>query len=198
MSRSIVLGVDPGLANFGWALVELEPNGAERFVECGVMSTEKSQRKGNVLASDDNMRRARELHDGLLGVLRTVGKVYPCGDANIVAIAAEAMSFVRAASAAAKLAMSWGVLAAFSAYRDMPIVQASPQLIKKTMCGVATATKEDVQRAIAERFGTHPDAMFSHLRKTEREHAADALAAIVTCRDAEVIRVARRLAAGAA
>jgi crossover junction endodeoxyribonuclease RuvC len=176
-----VLGIDPGFASLGYALVRLHPV-RETVMEIGVIHTEKSGAKQNVLAADDNLRRARELFTAIN--LHT---------AWVTAICAESMSFPRNSQAAAKVAMSWGVIAALAELKGFPIVQASPQAIKKVVCGAKNASKEDVQQALRMRYGEMPGA--AELTKGSMEHAFDALAAVVCCLDSEVVRMARKMAA---
>lgn len=170
----IVLGCDPGLANFGIAVVELEPL---RVITLEVLRTKKSTAKA--LVADDNVRRSREIAASLLELCKH----------RPVAICAEAMSHPRNASAAGKLSMSWGVLSAISALLDIPIVQASPQRIKKATCGRADASKAEVQRALVDRFG----ALVWPTPGGVIEHAADALGAVIACLDSDVMRMARQM-----
>lgn len=180
MSAIIALGLDPGFASVGFALVEIHPV-RETVVKLGVIHTEKSGAKQNVLAADDNVRRARELFIAL----NREG-------AWVKVVCAEAMSFPRHAPAAAKMAMGWGVIAALAEMRGWPIVQASPQAIKKSLCGARNASKQDVEHALTVRYGQMPWA--EEVPRGQQEHAFDALAAVVCCLDSEVIRLARKLA----
>lgn len=199
---AIVIGVDPGFASFGWAAVELVPLGAEpdrfnlepfglhqcheRVVELGVIRTEPSARKRSVRASEDNVRRAREVYAALAVVL---DRHHP------VAVCAEAMSYPRCSSAAAKMSLGWGVLVASCAERGVPIVQCSPQEMKLAVAGSKSAGKVDVQEALTMRFGDDLGDMIAATNKTLREHVADAVGAVVGCLDCDVIRMARRMAA---
>ena len=176
-----VLGLDPGFASLGYALVALHPV-RETILSMGVIRTSKSTAKQGVLAADDNLRRARELWS-LINQQLTAVEV----------ICAESMSFPRNSQAAAKVAMSWGVIAALAEQRGLPIVQASPQAIKKSLCGVKSASKEEVQAALTARYGALP--LDPKVPKGEHEHAFDALAAVVCCLDSEVLRMARKLSA---
>jgi crossover junction endodeoxyribonuclease RuvC len=176
-----VLGIDPGFSSLGYAVVQIHPV-RETVLEIGVIHTEKSGAKRNVLAADDNLRRARELFQALNPKM-----------AWVRAICAESMSFPRHAPSAAKVAMSWGVLAALAEFRGLPIVQASPQEVKKAVCGAKSASKEEVQQALQMRYGSPPG--MEEISKGDMEHAFDALAAVVCCLDSEVVRMARKLAA---
>lgn len=186
---STVLGLDPGFANIGWAKVLLTDTGEVPF-RMGVFRTEKSAKKLTVFASEDNVRRAREIYIQLRD-LALNGEEGP-----VRAICAETMSFPRNASTAAKMSLCWGVIAAFSAQFNIPVVQASPQQLKKNVAGSKTSDKEEVQAALEVRYGK------ALLHKVCRgvptsmlEHPYDALGAVVATLDSELIRMARNLTA---
>lgn len=188
MSRAVLLGLDPGLANLGIAVVELV-GGGDKLVHLDVMRTEKSAKKRDVLASDDNLRRAREVSVRLMSVFTTY---------KIAAICAESMSFPRSSSAAAKMAMCWGAAAMLVAQNDIPLVQASPQEIKQTVCGRKDASKEDVEAAVRARY-PNAHGLFSGrappIAPSYREHAYDAAAAIMTALvKSEAVRAIRKMA----
>lgn len=175
----IVLGIDPGFASMGVAVVDVTEHGVG-VITLDVIRTQKDDRKRRTLASDDNVRRAREI----------AGRLF---EAHIGAICAEAMSFPRNSSAAAKMALSWGVICALAQVRDVPIVQASPQQIKQAVTGSKTASKLDVEAALLKRYGNQIEQLVAHLPDSQHEHAFDALAAVVACLDSDVLRMARRV-----
>lgn len=174
MSR--VLGLDPGFASVGWAVVDLFES--PQIHALGVLRTKQSNRKQAVLAAADNFRRARELGQALGNLVL---------EQRIDVVAAEAMSFPRSSSVAAKMAMCWGVLARICEEFDLPLVQASPQQIKRALTGNASASKDDVQASLAIRF---PNAigLVGGLPKGLHEHAFDAAGAAVACLTSDVIR----------
>jgi Holliday junction resolvasome RuvABC endonuclease subunit len=88
--------------------------------------------------------------------------------------------------------MAWGVLVAVAKRRSLPIVQATPQEVKRAVTGSKTASKVEVQNALELLYPTAPA---WPTRKALVEHAADALAVVVACLDAPVIGLARRMAA---
>lgn len=184
-----LLGIDPGFASIGFAVVRLYPD-REEIESLTVFTTEKAEKKRKVLASDDNFRRARSIAEALGGFL---------GAPQVEAICAESMSFPRSSSVAAKMAMCWGVLAAFAFNRGIPVLQATPKEIKKKLCGNGSASKDDIEAALVARHGrsTIEEALVKGFvtRKGDREHPLDALAAVVACLDSEVVRMARRMAA---
>lgn len=180
----VILGVDPGLASFGWAVTDVVRDGSLAVIELGVFRTTKSATKRNVLAADDTVRRARELDQRLVELIERHGVP--------AVICAESMSFPRSASAAAKMAVTWGLICALANDCDAPIAQCSPQALKKALTGSSSSSKTDVQQALEVRFGNRE--LLAHLGKTIREHAADALGAIVACSGHEAMRMARRMA----
>jgi Holliday junction resolvasome RuvABC endonuclease subunit len=175
---SLILGVDGGLATCGLALAAIRNDGSLDLLKVATVRTTKSAAKRGVYASDDNVRRCRELATELHYFVCN----YP---GTLSLICAEAMSFPRSSSTAAKMGMGWGVLAAFAHELEVPIVQASPQQIKLALCGKKTASKSEVQAAIEDRW--------SHVqwpkRKADVEHAADAAAAIVACEQSNEMRI---------
>lgn len=176
----IVLGVDPGFAALGLAAVDVSPDG-EHLVDCWVVTTEPSTRKQAVRDSEDNARRAREI----TRALQTALDVH-----RPTVVAAETMSWPRNASSAAKVALAWGALCALLERGGLPLVQASPQDVKRAVCGVKNASKDDVALAVEARF---PEVTWP-TKATLQEHAADAIAVVVACLDSELVRLARRAA----
>jgi Holliday junction resolvasome RuvABC endonuclease subunit len=174
-----IVGIDPGLASLGLAVLEWD--GAQwRLSQDGlrVVGTRKSPRKQRIRATDDNVRRAREI-----GVLLE----QHCGVPGVAAVCAEALSFPRSASVAAKVALVWGVLAEMTRARGLALLQSTPQEVKRAGCGCVSASKEDVQAAMCARF---PEAG-PPLRAlgARAEHAADALAAAVACLETDQVRL---------
>jgi Holliday junction resolvasome RuvABC endonuclease subunit len=98
------------------------------------------------------------------------------------------MSWPRNAGAAVRVALAWGVLTALCAARGVPLLQVSPQELKRRVTGSAGASKERGELALERRFGgplplTGPAG--------QHEHQADALGAAVACLDHDVVRLAR-------
>jgi len=178
---TIVIGIDPGFASAGIAVVDLLPRG-ERVRLLDVCETQKAQKKRAVYASDDNVRRAGELAEFLEVALKLW---------KPVAICVESMSFPRNASSAQKVGIAWGVVAALAWKYDLPIVQQSPQAVKKAVCGDKAAPKEAVEAALRKMY---PEcATFDrYVPRSKREHPFDALAVVVACRGSELLLLARK------
>jgi Holliday junction resolvasome RuvABC endonuclease subunit len=180
----VVLGVDPGFASTGIALVRLLPDG-EEAVLLDVLRTSKDDAKRRTLAADDNLRRTRELARAFARLVVEHG---------VRAICAESMSHPRNASNSGKMSLCWGALAAVAEAHGLPLVQASPQAIKLAVAGAKTASKDDLEFALLQRFGNATEALFTG-PDGQREHAFDALAALVACLDSDVVRALRPRAA---
>lgn len=185
-----VLGLDPGFASIGICVVAVGPNPQDdRPVKMDVFRTSKSNAKRKVLASEDNFSRAKEIAVWLQALITRY---------NIQLICAETMSFPRSSSVAAKMAMCWGVIASISAREKIPVTQASPQEIKKLLCQNKAASKEDVQASLNLLFRTDlvgPQSLpvKSAIPGSQLEHPYDALAAVVACRESEVVLLLRRM-----
>lgn len=173
-----LLGIDPGFAAMGWAAVELCKD-TETVHSMGVIRTEKSDKKRKVRASEDNVRRMGELWQGLEGFL------WP----DLIAICTESQSWPRSAGTIAKLGMAWGVIGSIAELGEVPILQASPQQIKRDVAGARNASKVDVRLALALRY---PDLPWPS-KKIDLEHCGDAMGAVVSCLDSDVVRLARRM-----
>ncbi len=184
---ALVLGLDLGLANCGWALWRLVARDAV-LVDLGLWSTEKSDKRREVLASHDEMRRARELAnqmDRLLNEWRDVGQ-------PVRAVAVEAKSLPRNASSASKIGMAWGVFAAEVERRGLPVVQASPQEVRKALGLAKSASKLDVQACVfAHTAGAQAMLAAKKIVKGDWEHPVDASAAVLACQDSEILRAVR-------
>jgi crossover junction endodeoxyribonuclease RuvC len=176
---TIALGVDPGFASFGWCALAVSAPAQLQPVGAGVIRTKKASARARTYASDDNLARAREIYRALDALVRMYAPQVLC---------AEAMSFPRNASAAAKVAISWGVLAAVAEARQLPLLQASPQAVKKAVCGVNDASKEQVQAAFRERVRDLGD-LLGGVPAGQHEHPYDAGAVVLACLDSDVMRL---------
>jgi Holliday junction resolvasome RuvABC endonuclease subunit len=181
-----VLGCDPGFASFGYSVIELLPT-SERVVLVGVIRTTKSEKKANLLAADDNLDRLQAIAIMINDLLATYSPV---------AITAESFSPPRNSSAASKVALAWGSLGTQAALGSIPLLQVSPQQLKKCVVNNKSASKEDIQTEVTRLY---PElvGLLSGIPKTQQEHACDALASTVACLRSGgngVLAMARRLA----
>jgi Holliday junction resolvasome RuvABC endonuclease subunit len=181
-----VWGTDPGFANFGVTVWRLLPD-AEDLVYATVIKTRPEKKKGNVLKSDDHHRRNKIITGALVGIF---GNWLP------VAVAAESVSLPRNSSSSYMIGRGWGALSTLLVTNgDIPLTQASPQAIKKRVCGKGTASKKEVQEAIERRYPGQFDAFKADVPKGDWEHVFDGAGAMVTSLDSEVFKMARQMAA---
>lgn len=182
----VILGVDPGFASFGFALLSLAPGRgapgvatgvAERVEALGLIETQKANKKQAVYASDDTVKRSRELMDVLDPLF-----------AGASVVAAESMSYPRSSTASCKMGIGWGLIAALAWRYQLPIVQISPQEIKKIHTGRKDASKEDIQEALGTRWGDNFRDQLHKIKKSGREHPADAAAAAAASLNSDVVR----------
>jgi len=120
-----ILGVDPGLRNTGWGLIEAAGSRLT-FIGCGSIRTDAAAPLAERLAS---------IHDSLRGL---VERERPHE-------AAVEETFVnRDPQATLKLGQARGVTLASLALKGLPISEYAANLIKKTVVGVGHAEKRQV------------------------------------------------------
>jgi len=178
-----VLGLDPGFASFGYAVVDIALDG-ETVHTLGVLRTQASAAKRGVRATDDSWRRARELSGALL----------PLVD-GVQVVCVEAPSLPRNASTTFKMGLAYGALVSIVEAARTPTVMVTPQELKKAVSGRSSASKGDVAAALDRRFGRDfaAELIKRGVPRTFHEHAYDAVGAVVACLGSEVLHMARRM-----
>lgn len=176
MEPILVAGIDPALANFGIARLWLDLDTMELSLDrFRTIVTEKRAGKGKVIRQNsDDLRRARELHDGLHQELKGCTVVF-----------AEIPSGAQHARSAFGFGVAVGVLASC----QVPLFQVMPLETKLGSVGERTAEKPQIIAWAAERY---PDAPWKRYEATTRgksphskgdlhldnEHVADAIAIV--------------------
>jgi len=182
MPTKRILGLDPGLANFGMAIVDVEDDGTSKVVDMTVIRTKKV--RGADL-TDDLVRRLRQVSIGFN--LFVMERIFD-------SLAAEAFSVQRNA----KTAATWGIIASYAAHLSIPIVQPTPQAIKKAICGGSgKVTKKQVENELASLYGSRATRGVLRKRGVAEgafEHAFDALGAILATIEADTGRLFRGVA----
>ena len=185
---SLVLGIDPGFAAMGWAVVDPATMHCKAV---GLIRTAKDKRK--VLATADNVKRGRELLVGLAAVLDRW---------NVAAIASESMSWPRNAGVTGKMGIAWGVIIAVAEIHGLPLVTVSPQDLKRAATGRKNASKTDVFCAATGVgsplgvAGVVPGLLTrlddSGIPEGKWEHPVDAACAVYATRESDVMRALQR------
>jgi crossover junction endodeoxyribonuclease RuvC len=120
-----ILGVDPGLRNTGWGLIEAAGSRL-RFVACGSIQTDAATSLAGRLAS---------IHCSLTALIERDGP-------NEAAV--EETFVNRDPQSTLKLGQARGVALAALALKDLPVFEYAANLIKKTVVGVGHAEKNQV------------------------------------------------------
>lgn len=158
----IVMGMDPGLATFGIAVLQR----AHRRTECLHAEVFTSPCDSNRPRSIDRTIRAQRLAKWLA---ERVDVYRP------QKFAAEAMSFPRGAAAIASICLAWGVIAGESERRDLLLLEIRPDVWRDHLG--ATGSTTDEREAAAHRIC---ESRVSRLRsrtlryKSNAVHALDA------------------------
>ena len=149
--RMKVLGIDPGLADLGWGVIE-KPAGAARAVHVahGVIRT----------AADEPMAaRLARIHGGLQEIIRIHAPD---------AVAVEELFFASNVKTAIVVAQARGAAILATAHAGLPLGEYSPPRIKLAVTGQGRASKRQVQMLVRAVLG---------LKEIPKpDHAADALA----------------------
>lgn len=168
MSIIKVLGVDPALSNFGFAMTRVCTDFRKIIAvdHLHLTHTAKNKAKG-IKKSHDDLERARALYADLTA---------------FVALADLVVVEVPVGSQSANAMKSVGVCYGLIASIDKPVIEVDPYQVKLHTVGSRTATKEQMIAWATQRY---PDANW--LRRTLKgeqvltnanEHLADAVAAV--------------------
>jgi len=120
-----IIGIDPGLRNTGWGVIEAEGSRLS-FVACGVLHSD---------AALSLAERLRQLHEGLAGVLA----------AHAPHEAAVEETFVnRDPQSALKLGQARGIALLAPTLVGLSVAEYAANLVKKTVVGAGHAEKAQV------------------------------------------------------
>ncbi|MEK9673467.1 MAG: crossover junction endodeoxyribonuclease RuvC [Rhodospirillaceae bacterium] len=124
-----LIGIDPGLKNTGWGLIEHEGTRL-RYVADGVVTSDPKASLSDRLV---------QLHDGLLEIVRALNP----------AEAAVEETFVNTnPTTTLRLGQARGIAMLVPALAGLPVFEYTPNLVKKTVVGTGHAAKEQVQMMV--------------------------------------------------
>ena len=146
-----LIGLDPGLRNTGWGIVDVDGNRLT-YVADGTVSPNANQ---------DLARRLRDLHEGLAQVL---------ADFDPDEAAVEETFVNKNPGTTLRLGEARGVVVLAPALAGLPVAEYSANRIKKSIVGAGHAAKEQVQMMVGRIL---PGCQFSS------PDAADALAVAI-------------------
>ncbi len=148
----VILGIDPGLANTGWGVIETRGSQC-RARAYGCIHTEKSQ---------GMPRRLKTIHDEIAAVIARYAPEE---------VAIEEIFFCSNAQSAIATAQARGAALVACASCGLEIGEYTPMQIKQAVAGTGAAEKQQVQYMVKTLL---------HLEKEPKpDHCADALAAAV-------------------
>lgn len=153
MKKRRVIGIDPGLANTGFGVIDATGNNI-RLVSYGTIETPAGENHGTRLLSIYNR----------LSLILDEFKPQEAG--------MEELFFARNVTSALGVAEAKGVVTLALAQNVIPLSMYKPNQIKNSVTGTAAADKELVQKYVA---------ILLKLKDVPKpDHAADALAAAIT------------------
>lgn len=148
--RQIILGIDPGIANTGYALL-LEEGGALSLLDNGVFITKKGPTPNRIL----------QIYNFLKGLLN---------EHHVDAIAIEKIFFNKNVKTAMIIEEVRGAILLLSAQHTIPISQFTPLQVKKCLTLFGKASKLEV-KMIAEQI--------LHMTLPSSDDACDAVAVAI-------------------
>jgi crossover junction endodeoxyribonuclease RuvC len=146
----MILGIDPGLANTGWAILKDE----NTLVECGCLVTK---------ISDLSAVRLGQIYDEIESLIKKY---------KVKEMAIETLFFAKNAKSAIKVAESIGVIKICGQRNGIEVSGYTPLQVKMTLVGYGRAEKEQVEEMI-RRF-------LSLDKPINPSHASDAVAVGLT------------------
>ena len=150
----IILGIDPGIADMGYGVIEVGHGGSDRCLVYGSLKTP---------AGMDGAKRLVMLAQGLEQLLT---KWKPAG------VGIEKLFFSKNVKSAMQVAEARGVIRACLEARGLPVREFSPQEVKLAVCGQGAAEKSQVQGMVKR--------LLKLTKIPKSDDAADALALALT------------------
>ncbi|MEI7813744.1 MAG: crossover junction endodeoxyribonuclease RuvC [Coriobacteriia bacterium] len=148
----IILGIDPGLANTGWGVIE-QTGSRSTCVAYGCITTH---------AGEQLAQRLSAIHDGIVGVIERYAPE-EC--------AVESVFFGTNAKSAFATGQARGVALLATAASRIELAEYSPVQIKSVVTGSGTADKKQMQYMVR--------ALLDLDHEPKPDHCADALAAAI-------------------
>ncbi len=153
MADKVVLGIDPGVANTGWAVVEKRED-KYVLVDFGVVETKKGEKVG---------RRLFKIKSRLVEVVEKYG---------VEAVAYEMIYFAKNVRSAIGVAMTVGVIELLIEENDKVGFGYTPLQIKMALTGAGRGDKDQVEKMVG--------VFLERSEEIKPSHAADAAAVALT------------------
>ncbi len=154
----MILGIDPGLENTGWGVIEENEESLNskslKLIKCGVILTNRK---------DKSEERLEKIFEEIQKIIKKY---------KVEEVAVESMFFAKNAKSALKVAEAIGVIKVAAKNLKKPIFEYTPLQIKMALVGYGRAEKEQVEIMVKNCLNLSEDIRPSH--------AADAVAAALT------------------
>ena len=152
-----VIGIDPGFATLGWAVLDFEGRNIKDVVEYGVIETSKDL---------DISTRLAEIYSDLCEILEE----YKPEVSGV-----EFLIFCKNAKTVMKVGEARGVVLLALKNYNVEVHEISPLQVKNSISGYGKADKRQVQENVKERCGLE--------EIPKPDDAADAIALAICCND---------------
>jgi crossover junction endodeoxyribonuclease RuvC len=153
----MICGLDPGLQRTGYGIIEPQPRGTIRIVDAGLIRTDAE----------------KPLSDRLMQLYDDLSRLLAEHKLEMVAVE-ELYSHYAHPRTAILMGHARGVILLAARRKEIPVMNLSATMIKKSITGSGHADKEQVQNAVISHLGLKP------FDKPIPSDVTDALA-IATC-----------------
>ena len=154
MLEERILGVDPGLANTGFGIVDLKTN-SYSLVSYGCITTKPDE---------SFALRLQKIYEELNIIIKKFNPKY---------LAVEELFFCKNVKSALAVGQAKGVIILTGAMNILPVYEYTPLQIKQSVVSYGRGSKEQVQQMVK--------ILLSLKDIPKPDHAADALAAAICC-----------------
>jgi len=126
----MILGIDPGLENTGWGVVD-----GQKLIDCGVIITDKK---------DKSADRLGKIYDELEKIISRY---------KVKEIAIESLFFAKNAKSAIKVAEAIGVIKIWGYRNGLEVTEYTPLQVKMALVGFGRAEKDQVEMMVRSSLG---------------------------------------------
>lgn len=155
----MILGIDPGLANTGWAVLQGKTDNEDlKLIECGVIKTKKE-----LGIRDKESERLKEIYDGIEKLIKKY---------KVTEMAVESLFFAKNAKSAIKVAEAIGVIKVCGQKNGVAVFEYTPLQVKMSLVGYGRAEKDQVEVMVRSILGLSEN--------IKPSHASDAVAVGLT------------------
>ncbi|HPA25577.1 MAG TPA: crossover junction endodeoxyribonuclease RuvC [bacterium] len=150
----IILGIDPGYAITGWAILESQGQKLQ-LIDCGAITSDKNEIHANRLKN----------------INQELDKIIKQYQPKILAV--EELFFFKNLKTALKVAEARGVILMTAIQHDLVIREFTPLQVKQAVVGYGRADKNQIQQMIK--------VILKMTEKIKLDDTADAVAIAITC-----------------